>query len=193
MIILVGKEEEIFRFLNSIEEKPEVSLSRETIESNESKGMLLQYRGTTIKVIYEDSKRRTTMDAIEFFAKAKAICYKHKTPKDNSPCTTTDCPFILKGCCLANTMADPKEAVKVVEQYIKEEKARKEKLNPCPFCGGASSMDIYRDPYGQVGIVGCKSCAISYKTSFDSHMADSEIVNHLLKIWNRRTNGHDQN
>ena len=54
MITLVGKEEEIFRFLNSIEEKPEVSLSRETIESNESKGMLLQYRGTTIKVIYED-------------------------------------------------------------------------------------------------------------------------------------------
>ena len=131
------------------------------------------------------------MEAFEYLLMAKAICDKHRFTGESCGCMSANCPFALASVCLAND-GNYKEKIAVVEKYILDEKAKKEKLEPCPFCGSQASMHVYDEAYGKAGIVGCKECTIWYKRLFDYSMSEAEIKTHLFNIWNRRAILHDQ-
>ena len=58
----------------------------------------------------------------------------------------------------------------------------KEKLKPCPFCGGEAELVIYGEFSGLSPDLFCTKCPARMRCRED----DTESIEKLIKAWNRR-------
>ena len=68
----------------------------------------------------------------------------------------------------------------------------KNKLKPCPFCGGEASIHTYVNGNAPVAHVRCEKCLAETVHKRDIE-CDGENIEHVIFLWNRRVTDADCN
>ncbi len=70
----------------------------------------------------------------------------------------------------------------------------KDKLKPCPFCGGSAKIEYDRETMGmgecpEVAFVICENCGCKTKNYYiGGYYGSKDNEKNAVKMWNRRTN-----